>query len=82
MDQPPHTLSFYIWLVKTESDFIVKSVETDLGRWMLVVAVISFDVSYFLFFSYLTFHLDDTRIGVFWLHFVAQYWKTEDWAWT
>ena len=41
--------SFYIWLVKTESDFIVKSVETDLGRWMLVVAVISFDVSYFLF---------------------------------
>ena len=41
--------SFYIWLVKTESDFIVKSVETDLGRWMLVVAVISFDVSCFLF---------------------------------
>ena len=34
------TPSFPIGLVKTKSDFIVRSVETDLGRWMLVVAVI------------------------------------------
>ena len=37
------TPSFAIGLVKTESGFIVRSVETDLGRWTLVVAVISVD---------------------------------------
>ena len=43
----PCTPSFHIGLVKSESDF-VRSVETGLGRWMLVVAVIS--VNAYLFF--------------------------------
>ena len=58
--------SFPIGLVKTESDFIVRSVETGLGRWTLVVAVISVDAYPFLAFSNLTCHLEDTEIGVFW----------------
>ena len=33
--------SFPIGLVKIESDFIVRSVETGLGRWTLVLAVIA-----------------------------------------
>ena len=37
------TPSFPIGLVKTESGFIVRSVETGLGRLTLVVAVISLD---------------------------------------
>ena len=36
-------LYFPIGLVKTESGCIVRSVETGLGRWMLVVAMISVD---------------------------------------
>ena len=62
------TPSFPIGLVKTESGFIARSVETDLGIWMLVVAVISVDVYPFFAFSDLTCHLEDTGIGVFWLH--------------
>ena len=42
------TPSFPVWLVKTESGVIVRSVETSLGNWMLVVAVIS--VNAYLFF--------------------------------
>ena len=61
------TPSFPIGLVKTESGFIVRSVETGLGRWTLVVVVISVDAYPFLAFSDLTFHLEDTGIGVFWL---------------
>ena len=38
-----HTPPFQIGLVKTESGFTVRSVETALGRWILVVAVISAD---------------------------------------
>ena len=34
---------FPIGLVKSESGFIVRSVETGLGRWTLVVAVVSVD---------------------------------------
>ena len=45
----PCTLSFPIGLVKTESDFIVRSVETGLGRWTLVVAVISAHAFFFDF---------------------------------
>ena len=67
IDQPC-TPSFPIGLVKTESDFIVSSVETGL---MLVVAVISVDAYPFLAFSDLTCHLEDTGIGVFWLHCTA-----------
>ena len=66
-----HTPSFPIGLVKTESGFIVRSVETGLGRWTLVVAVISVDAYPFLAFSDLTCHLEDTGIGVFWLHCAA-----------
>ena len=61
-----HTPSFPVGLVKTESGF-VRSVETGLGRWMLVVAVISVDAYPFLAFSDLTYHLEDTGIGAFWL---------------
>ena len=65
------TPSFPIGLVKTKSGFIVRSVETDLGtdlgRWILVVAVISVDAYPFLAFSDLNCHLEDTEIGVFWL---------------
>ena len=42
------TPSFPSGLVKTEFDFIVRSVECDLARWTLVVAVISVDVYLFL----------------------------------
>ena len=65
------TPSFPTGLVKTESDFIVRSVEIGLGRWMLVVAVISVDAYPFLAFSDLTCHLEDTGIGVFWLQYAA-----------
>ena len=66
-----HTPSFPIGLVKTESDFIVRSVEASLGRCMLVVAVIIVDAYPFLAFSDLTCHLEDTGIGVFRLHCAA-----------
>ena len=49
IDQPRNS-SFPIELVKTESDF-VRSVETGLGRWMPVVAVISVDA--YPFFGFL-----------------------------
>ena len=45
------TPSFPIMLVKTESGFIIRSVETGLGRWTLVVAVISVDA--YPFFGFL-----------------------------
>ena len=54
-----HTPSFPIGLVNTESAFIVTSD---------VVAVISVNAYPFLAFSDLTCHLEDTGIGVFWLH--------------
>ena len=65
------TPSTPIGLVKTESCFIIRSIETDLGRWTLVVAVISVEAYPFLAFSDLTCHLEDTEIGVFWLHCAA-----------
>ena len=65
------TPSFPIGLVKTESGFIVRSVETSLGRWTLVVAVISVDAYPFLAFSDLTCQLEDTGKGVFSLHSAA-----------
>ena len=70
IDQPC-TPSFPIGLFKTESGFIVRSVEIGLGRWTLVVAVISVDAYPFLAFSDLTCHLEDMGIGVFWLHCAA-----------
>ena len=63
--------SFPVGLVNTKSDFIVGSVDTSLGKWTLVVAVISVDTYPFLAFSDLTCHLEDTGIGVFWLHCAA-----------
>ena len=65
------TPSSPIGLVKTQSGFIVRSVKTGLGRWTLVVAVFSVDAYHFLAFSDLTCHLEDTGIGVFWLHCAA-----------
>ena len=44
IQQPASHPFFLIGLVKTESDFIVRSVETGLGRWALMVAVIGVDV--------------------------------------
>ena len=69
IDQP-YMPSFPIGLIKTESDF-VRSIETGLGRWMVVVAVVSVDANPFLVSSDLTCHLEDTSIGVFWLHCAA-----------
>ena len=40
--------SFPIGLVKTEPGFIVRSVKTGLGRWTMLVAVISVDAFGFL----------------------------------
>ena len=54
------TPSFPIGLVKTESNFIVRSVETGLERCTLVVAVISVDAYPFLPFPDLTCCLEDT----------------------
>ena len=65
------TLSFPVGLVKTESGFIVRSIETGLGKWMLVEAVISADAYPFFAFSDLTCHLEDTGIGVLWLDCAA-----------
>ena len=62
---------FFFGLVKTKSDFIITSVETSLGRRKLVLAVISVDAYPFLAFSDLTCYLQDTGIGVFWLHRAA-----------
>ena len=67
----PCTPSFPIGMVKTESGFIVWLVETGLGRYTLVVAVISVDAYPFLALSNLTCHLEDSGIGVFWLHCAA-----------
>ena len=39
----PCTPSFPIGMIRTETDIIVRSTETGLGRQMLVVAVISVD---------------------------------------
>ena len=66
-----YTPSFPAGLVKTKFDFIVGSVETNLGKWMLMVAVIGIDAYPFLAFSDLTCHLEDKGIGVFWLHCAA-----------
>ena len=66
-----HTPSFLIGLVKIESGFIVRSVETGLGRWTLGVSDISVDTYTVLTFSDLTCHLEDTRIGIFWLQRAA-----------
>ena len=58
-------------LVKTESGIITRSVETGLGRGMLVAAVISVDACPFLAYSDLTCLLEDPGIGVFWLYCAA-----------
>ena len=68
LHQPALHIIFLIGLVKTESSFIVRSVETGLRRWTMVVAVISVDVYPFLAFSDLICYPEDTGIGVFWLH--------------
>ena len=65
------TPCFPIVLFKVESGLIARSVEIGLERWTLVVAVISADAYPFLAFSDLTCQLEDTRIGVFWLHCAA-----------
>ena len=51
------TPSFPIGLVKTESAFIVRLVETGLGRWMVVVAVICVDAN--PFFGFLTLRIKE-----------------------
>ena len=56
IDQP-RTSYFPIELFKTESDFNVRPIGAGLGRWMLVVYVISADDYSFLAFSDLTCHL-------------------------
>ena len=56
IDQPC-TPSFPAGLVETKSNFIVRSVETGLGRWTLVIVVIGVDAYPFLAFLDLTCHL-------------------------
>ena len=69
----PHTPSFPIGLVKTESDF-VWSVETGLGRLMLVLAVISVDAYHFLTFSDLTCYVEDTsQVKLYFWHKNSQW---------
>ena len=53
------TLIFSYW-VGYNSIWSIKSFETDLGRWMLVVAVINVDASTVLAYSDLTCHLENT----------------------
>ena len=65
------TQSFPVGLVKAECHFTVRSIEIGLGRLTLVAAVISADAYSFLAFSDLACHLEDVRIGVFWLHCAA-----------
>ena len=67
----PCTPSFPTGLVKTESDFIVRSIQTALGRSILKVAVISVDAYPFLASSDPTCQLEDTGMVVFWLHCAA-----------
>ena len=59
---------FPIGLVKTESDFILRSFEIGLWKLMVVVVVIRVNAYPFLAFSDLTCDLEDTGIGLFWLH--------------
>ena len=54
--------------IPIESDFIVRSDETGLGRLTPVVAVISVAANPFFVFSDLICHLEDTGIDVFRLH--------------
>ena len=68
LHRPASDPSFPIGLVKTEYDFIVRSVETGLGKRMLVVAAIGVGAYPFLAYSDLTSHLEDTGISVFCLH--------------
>ena len=62
------TPSFLFGLVKTESSLTVRSVETGVRRWTLVVAVIGVDAYPFLVFPDLTCHLKHKGIDIFWLH--------------
>ena len=52
LHRPASPLIFSYWLVKTKYDFIVRSVETGLWRWLLVVAVISVNAQYLLPWTY------------------------------
>ena len=60
--------AFLIGLIKTEFDFIVRSVETGLRRWTQVVALISVDAYPFWLFKTRPVTL---RTHVFWLHCAA-----------
>ena len=62
------TPSFPIGLVKTESGFIVRLVETGLERLTLVLTMISVDANPLLVFSDLMCHLVDTGISASWFH--------------
>ena len=64
------TPSFPSGSIKTEFGFIVRSVETILKIWRLLVAVISVDAYPFLAFSNLIYHIEDMGIAV-WLHCAA-----------
>ena len=54
--------TFLIRLVKIESDIIVRSFETNSGRWTLVLDVISAEAYPIFSFSDLTCHLEDTGL--------------------
>ena len=60
------THSLPIGFVKTKSDFIVGLVEAGLGKWTLVVAVISVDAYPFLAFPDLNCHIEDMEVCRTW----------------
>ena len=65
------TLSFPMGWLKLDSALLLDQYRLKLGRWKLVVTVISINAYPFLAFSDLTCHLEDTGIGIFWLHCAA-----------
>ena len=65
----PHL--FLLGRLKLNLTLLLDQLETDIGKWTLVVAVISVDAYPFLAFWDQTCHLKDTGICVFWLHCAA-----------
>ena len=63
-----HCYLFLMGWLKLTLALLLDKIETGLGRWKLVVAVIGVDAYPFLAFSDLTCHLVGMGISVFWLH--------------
>ena len=64
----PALHSIYSYWVEKNLICIIRSVETKLRRWTLVVVVINVDDYPFPEFSDVIYRVLDTKIDVFWLH--------------